>query len=73
MVIHEGFNIRRKGGKGNCAVVGCTNSTYRLNKWRKEMCLEHQVVNDKCPCKRPYFSSRADCEIVRNEPFGCNL
>ena len=51
----------KPGGKGNCAVVGCTNSTYRLNKWRQEMCLEHHMVNDKCTCKRPFklfFPSR---------------
>ena len=24
--------------KVNCAVIGCTNSTYQLNKWTLEIC-----------------------------------
>ena len=27
------------GGKGNCAVINCHNSTYRLNKLGNEICL----------------------------------
>ena len=34
--------------KVNCAVVGCSSSTYGINKWKKEPCSEHgdkNVVN----------------------------
>ena len=27
--------------KVNYAVVGCSSSTYGINKWKKEPCLEH--------------------------------
>ena len=44
--------------KVNCAVVGCSSSTYRINKWKKEPCLEHghkNVVKGQCPsCEKPY-------------------
>ena len=40
--------------KVNCAVVGCTNSTYKLNKWKKEWCTIHNILNENCPCKRPF-------------------
>ena len=44
--------------KLNCAVVGCSSSTYGINKWKKEPCLEHgdkNVVKGQCPnCERPY-------------------
>ena len=43
--------------KVNCAVVGCS-STYGINKWKNELCLEHgdkNVVKGQCPnCERPY-------------------
>ena len=42
------------GGKGNCAVINCRNSTYKLNEWRNEICLEHGVTHDECPCERPF-------------------
>ena len=38
--------------KVNCAVVGCSSSTYGINKWKKEPCLEHgdkNVVKAQCP------------------------
>ena len=44
--------------KVNCAVVGCSSSTYGINKQRKERCLEHgdkNVVKGQClNCERPY-------------------
>ena len=42
------------GGKGNCAVIGCTNSSYRLNKWKKEICVTHNRPHQLCPCDRPF-------------------
>ena len=38
--------------KINCATVGYNSSTYRVNKWKKEPCLEHgdkNVVKGHCP------------------------
>ena len=29
--------------KVNCAVVVCSSSTYGINKWKKEPCLEHKT------------------------------
>ena len=44
--------------KGNCVVVGCSSSTYGINKWKKEPFLENgdkNVVKGQCPnWKRPY-------------------
>ena len=43
--------------KVNCGFVGCSSSTYGINKWEKEPCLEHgdkNVVKGQCPnCERP--------------------
>ena len=41
-------------GKSNCAVVSCTNSTYKLNKWKKGICSVHQVCHQDCICPRPF-------------------
>ena len=29
--------------KVNCSVIGCSNSTYKMNKWKKETCAEHNL------------------------------
>ena len=53
--------------KVNCTVLGCnSSSTYGINKWKKEPCLEHgnkNVVNRQCPnCERcPYSLQRERC------------
>ena len=31
--------------KVNCAVAGCSSSTYGINKWKKEPCLENGDKN----------------------------
>ena len=41
----------------SCAVLGCSNSTYRLKKWRKERCYERgntDVVHKFYGCKEPF-------------------
>ena len=40
-----------------CAVVGCTNNTANLRKWRKHWCLSHNDIigKGKCSCKEPYI------------------
>ena len=44
--------------KVNCDVVGCSSSTYRINKRKKEPLVEHgdkNVVKGQFPnCERPY-------------------
>ena len=27
----------------NCSVIGCSNTTYKINKWKKETCTEHNL------------------------------
>ncbi len=40
---------------GNCAVIGCTNSRYKIKVWEKKECLEHKGQTHKdCPCDRPF-------------------
>ena len=29
--------------KANYSVIGCSNSTYKINKWKKETCTEHNL------------------------------
>ena len=29
--------------KVNCSVISFSNSTYKINKWKKETCTEHNL------------------------------
>jgi len=40
--------------KVNCAVVGCANNTYHLNKWKNETCDKHNARKGECQCDRPF-------------------
>ena len=41
---------------GNCAFVGCTNSNYRLRKWKKETCEGHSgQSHEERPCVQPFW------------------
>ena len=41
---------------GNCAVVGRTNSTYRLNVWKKSQCEIHEgMIHKDCPCPPSFW------------------
>ena len=46
--------------KVNCAVIGCTNSTYQLNKWTLEICDAHHhpgscITKGNCKdCEKPF-------------------
>ena len=44
----------------NCIVVGCTNSKYKLNKWKYELCTTHNFLheNEKCSCPEPFMLHR---------------
>ena len=33
-----------------CAVVGCQNSTLKIDKWKKEICDIHSKSRDECQC-----------------------
>ena len=42
-------------GPANCAVIGCTNSTYKLKKWLENICdIHHHVLQKNCSCEPPY-------------------
>ena len=44
---------------GNCAVVSCKNSNYKLKNWKKEACLVHlSQTHESCPCPRPFSLHR---------------
>ena len=38
----------------HCVVKDCSNGSYRLNKWKKEICLEHNCRYDECTCPPPF-------------------
>ena len=41
--------------KVNCAVIGCSNSTYRLKKWKKLVCDHHApATKNDCVCAAPF-------------------
>ncbi len=40
---------------GNCAVVSCINSQYKLKCWREKECQVHAgQLHSDCPCPRPF-------------------
>ena len=42
-------------GKVNCAVIGCSNSSYQVNKWKGKICNFHDgVKRGMCGCDPPY-------------------
>ena len=50
-----------------CAVVGCSNSTYRLKKWKKETCLGHHGFHECCGCPRPFHLFCFPSELQNND------
>ena len=57
---------------GNCAVVGCTNSTYKLKKWKTRVCEIHTDRNHAdCPCQPPFrlhtFPSELRFAVIRDK------
>ena len=42
--------------KVNCVVINCSNSTYKLKKWRQENCYERNDFYSSCKVE--------DCFIV---------
>ena len=37
--------------KLDCSFIGCSNRTYKINKWKNETCTEHNV-EDEGNCKK---------------------
>lgn len=41
--------------KVNCAVIGCTNSSYKLALWKKTPCFIHEgTTQSECGCEPPF-------------------
>ena len=64
--------------KVNCAIIGCTNSTYRLNKWKKEVCNEHEqnISTKKCSlCENPFllYKFHPQSRIIKKDIYGLKL
>jgi hypothetical protein len=38
----------------NCAVISCANSKYKIKKWKKKICEEHNIIQEVCGCKVPF-------------------
>eukprot|EP00057_Strongylocentrotus_purpuratus_P026465 XP_011680939.1 PREDICTED: uncharacterized protein LOC105446175 [Strongylocentrotus purpuratus] len=51
---------KSKTGTGkNCAVVGCTNNSKKLRKWKLLVCEIHSpLTHDECECLQPYQMHR---------------
>ena len=53
---------------GNCAVVGCRNSNYRLKQWKKKDCTEHKgLSHGDCSCPRPFTLHRFPSKLLNSE------
>lgn len=37
-----------------CAIVGCSNGTYRLKKWKETICSQHSKLHEVCSCLPPF-------------------
>ena len=50
------FTFREEMPTVTCAVVGCTNNSTKLRKWRKQWCLTHSDITGKgkCTCAEPF-------------------
>ena len=40
--------------KVNCNIMSCSNSTYKINKWKKETCAEHNLEAEGNCIKKGY-------------------
>ena len=42
-------------GPCNCAVIGCTNNSRKLEKWQKTSCETHNgTLKSECCCEAPF-------------------
>ncbi|KAG7464674.1 hypothetical protein MATL_G00167940 [Megalops atlanticus] len=63
--------MSRKSGR-TCAVLSCSNSSGKLQVWKKTVCEVHKpLLHEECPCPRPYslhrFPGRAEDQDVRQK------
>lgn len=56
--------------KVNCSVTGCSDSTHKLIKWKKETCTEHNIIQGNCKnkgdcleSKRPFHLYTCPCLV----------
>ena len=47
--------------KVNCDVINFSKSTYKTNKWRREICYEHNDSDSSC--------KREDCIILQDHHY----
>ena len=62
--------------KVNCAVIGCIKSTYQLNKWKKEVCNEHEqnTSRKECSlCEKLFLVNKFPAENQKNKEYGLKL
>ena len=64
--------------KVNCALISCTISTYRLNKWKKEVCNEHEqnVRRKECSlCETLFllYKFPAAKQKIKKDSYGLKL
>ena len=57
--------------KVNCAVINCSSSTYKLKKWKEEICYEHNDFDisykrEDCIHCTPPFKLYCFSSILRN-------
>ena len=53
-----------------CCVVGCTNGTYKFNKWNYSHCAIHNCLHSEpsCDCQRPFtMLTFPKDEAIRNQ------
>ena len=51
-----------------CAVVGCTSSTYQLQKWRKGFCTSHNCHRTSQDCTCPDLFQLYPCPTFKGDP-----
>ena len=41
--------------KRGCCVYNCFNNSYKINRWRNEICDTHNIKHSECNCRVPYI------------------
>ena len=55
--------------KVNCAVINCSNSTYKLKKWKQEICYEHNHFDSSCKREHCQYAPLTSPPRPQNTPF----
>lgn len=48
------FSFQLQTNMRNCAISGCTHSSYTLERWQKTMCEMHKILHSLCTCQPPF-------------------